>query len=79
MQIVQLDGKTYKVSPGGRVWASYETSAQPGRTLWRRMEKDSVRSKRARQAAGLEPIAPPLPKRGQEHLYVRLYTDFRRG
>jgi hypothetical protein len=34
---VQLDGKTYRVSPGGLVWAAYTRPSQPEQgTLWRR-------------------------------------------
>lgn len=57
MTELTVEGKLYRVSPGGLVWSGY---MHPGTTsvVWKRMARGSIRSNRVLVAAGV--MAPPV-------------------
>jgi hypothetical protein len=69
MTIVTLDGKTYRVSPTGLVWAGYTRPSEPWLgMLWRRMARGSRQSRLVRIAAGIEaPEAASAPRPRDRH------------
>jgi hypothetical protein len=67
MTTLTLDGKTYRISPGGRVWVNYE-HPNAFATCWRRLEINSRQSRLVRQAAGIEaPEAASAPRPRDRH------------
>lgn len=72
-----LDGKLYRISPTGLVWAGY-THANASGTLWRRMERGSPHSRRVLVAAGLEAPEPqPAARRRDRHYADRHHIKYR--
>lgn len=54
MTIVHMDGRIYRVTPGGLVWSGYQRPSQPELGyVWRRMTKGSKLSTRVLEEAGL--------------------------
>ena len=71
--IVTLDGKTYRITPGGRVWAGYTRPSQPELgVLWRPLTSNSARYLRVLQAAGLAAPEPTPAPRRRFHLYAEV-------
>jgi hypothetical protein len=66
-----LDGKTYRVSPTGLVWAGYTRPSEPWLGLvWKRMERDSRQSRLVRIAAGVETAGLAQPPRKRNRHYA---------
>lgn len=70
MTLITLDGRTYSISPTGLVQSAYQHPHQPGRTLWRRMERNSPLSRRVRLAAGIEMAEPASAPRPRDRHYA---------
>jgi len=67
LTVVHLNGRVYKISPGGLVWSGFERPSQPELgVVWKRMSRGSKLSQEVLVAAGLAPkktLSPGLTKR----------------
>lgn len=54
MTIVHMNGRIYRVTPGGLVWAGFERPSQPHLgVVWKRMERGSKLSREVLAAVGV--------------------------
>lgn len=72
MTVVHINGKLYRITPGGLVFAAYSRPSQPEQgILWRRLSRGSALSTRVLVEAGLaEPQKTSSTRLTKKHLYA---------
>ena len=73
MTVVHMNGRIYRVSPGGLVWAGYQRQSQPELGyVWKRMQRGSKLSQTVLESAGIispTPASTGLTKRRLYGIY----------